>query len=137
MKAITGLLTAAMLIGSAFGVAAEDSTPGDAAAGKKVFRKCAACHFYNKDRKKLGPHLIEIVGRKIGSVENFKYSKSFKAIAEGDLVWDETLLDEYLSDPRAFTEKYGTGRGNMVLKLKDAQDRADVIAFLKEEAKAQ
>ena len=137
MKAITGLLTAAMLIGAAFGVAAQDSASGDATAGKKVFRKCAACHYYNKDRKKVGPHLIGIVGRKIGSIEGFKYSKSFAAIAEGDLVWNETLLDEYLIDPGAFNKKYGTGGGSMRLKLKDTQDRADVIAFLKEEAKAQ
>lgn len=136
MKIVAYGLAAAVLMGSAFGAFAQGAT-GDAAAGKKVFRKCAACHFHNKEKKKTGPHLIEIVGRAIGSVENFKYSKSFNKIAERNLVWDEALLDEYLTDPAAFTKKYGKGRGNMVLKLKTAQNRADVIAFLKEEAKIQ
>lgn len=46
---------------------------GDVAAGKAVFKKCAACHFVNKEKKKLGPHLIGLVGRKAGVVDKYKH----------------------------------------------------------------
>ena len=141
MKIVRGsFLATFILAGSALNAAGADTDAaativGDAAAGKKVFRKCAACHYYNRDKRKTGPHLIGIVGRKIGSVEKFRYSKALKKIAETDKVWDEAELDAYLTDPRKYTKENGGGRGNMVLKLKKAQDRADVIAFLKAEAK--
>ncbi len=131
---IGGLVLATLLVGPPFAARAAE---GDAKAGKKVFGRCAACHYYNKDKKKLGPHLIGIIGRKLGSIEKFKYSKAFKKIAEGDVVWDEKLLDEYLTNPLKFTKSRAGKNGNMRLKLKDEQDRADVIAFLKENAKAE
>jgi len=135
MKSSIGGFALTLLIASTVGAAAQDLPVGDPVAGKRVFGKCAGCHYYNKEKKKLGPHLVGIFDRKIGSIEKFKYSKPFKKIAEDGMVWDEKTLDEYFKDPVAFTKKYGGRRGNMMLKLKDPQDRADVIAFLKDKAK--
>ncbi|SNY92081.1 cytochrome c [Cohaesibacter sp. ES.047] len=120
--AITGL---ALL--TATGAALAD---GDAAKGEKVFKKCKACHQIGEDAKnRVGPILTGVVGRKIASVEDFKYSKAFqeKAEAEPDFVWTEENISEYLTKPRAFIKKNKMAFAG----LKKEQDRADVIAYLK------
>ncbi|MGI9506597.1 MAG: c-type cytochrome [Geminicoccaceae bacterium] len=98
---------------------------GDAAAGEKVFKKCKACHVIDKEKNRLGPHLIGIVGRTAASVEGFKYSKAMQAAG---LTWDEATLDQYLADPKGFVPK-----NKMAFPgLKKEEDRTNVIAYLKE-----
>ena len=58
---------------------------GDIATGEKVFKKCAACHSIVKGGKNnIGPALYNVVGRKIGVVSDYKYSK---ALASYDKEW--------------------------------------------------
>lgn len=97
---------------------------GDAAKGEKVFKKCKVCHTFDPGKKKIGPHLKGVVGRKSGAVEGYKYSK---AMAAADITWDEANLDKYLTKPKAFLK--GTKMSFAGLK-KEAQ-RADLIAYLK------
>lgn len=114
-------------IAPAFAIAQE----GDVAAGKSVFKKCAACHFYDKEKKKSGPHLVGIVGRAAGSIKGHKYSKGMKKAAQEGLVWTEENLDKYLKAPRKFIKG-----GNMAFGgLRKEKDRKNIIAFLKAEAK--
>ena len=121
----------ALAIFTTLGSVSAIAQDGDAAAGKGVFKKCAACHFYNKEKNKVGPHLVGIVGRKAGVVDKFKYSKSLKKMADEGLVWDEANLDKYLEAPRKFIK-----RGKMAFAgLKKQADRKNIIAFLKAEAK--
>ncbi len=97
---------------------------GDAEAGKKVFKKCKTCHSFDPGKKKIGPHLKGVVGRKAGSVEGYKYSK---AMAGADITWDEANLDKFLTKPKAFVKKTKMSfRG-----LSKENKRADVIAYLK------
>jgi cytochrome c len=96
---------------------------GDAAAGEKVFKKCKTCHSFDPGKKKLGPHLKGVVGRKAGSVEGFKYSK---AMAGSDITWDEASLDEFLKKPKAFLKGTKMSFGG----LKKDDQRADLIAYL-------
>ncbi|MDH3662638.1 MAG: cytochrome c family protein [Alphaproteobacteria bacterium] len=103
------------------------SAEGDAAAGEKVFKKCKACHIIDKEKNRLGPHLIGIFGREAGSVDGFKYSK---AMMESGVTWDETTLDEYLADPKGYIPKNKMA----FVGLKKEDDRANVIAYLKEAA---
>jgi cytochrome c len=98
---------------------------GDAAAGEKVFKKCKACHIIDKEKNRLGPHLIGIVGREAGSVDGFKYSK---AMMESGLTWDEATLDAYLADPKGYVPKNKMA----FVGLKKEEDRANVIAYMKE-----
>ncbi len=98
---------------------------GDAAKGKKVFKKCKTCHTFDPGKKKIGPHLTGIVGRKAASVEGYKYSKAMKAV---DIVWDEATLDEFLKKPKAFIK----GTKMTFAGLKKEAQRQDVIAYLKE-----
>ena len=101
---------------------------GDAAKGEKVFKKCKTCHTFDPSKKKIGPHLKGIIGRKSASVEGYKYSKAMKA---ADVTWDEETLDKYLIKPKAFIK--GTKMSFGGLK-KDSQ-RQDLIAYLKEASK--
>ncbi len=101
---------------------------GDAAKGEKVFKKCKTCHTFDPGKKKIGPHLKGIIGRKSASVEGYKYSKAMKA---ADVTWDEETLDKYLTKPKAFIK--GTKMSFGGLK-KDSQ-RQDLIAYLKEASK--
>ena len=122
IKKAAGVFSFAAALAVAMPLAAVE---GDAAKGEKVFKKCKACHVISSEKNRLGPHLIGLFGRKSGSVEGFKYSKAMKA---ADITWDETTLDEYLTDPKAYVPK-----NKMAFRgLKKEQDRADVIAYLKE-----
>ena len=96
----------------------------DAAAGEKVFKKCKACHYVDREKNKSGPHLVDIVGRSAGAVEGFKYSK---AMAESGLVWDEATLAGFLAKPK----KYLKGTKMSFAGLKKESDIANVIAYLK------
>lgn len=101
---------------------------GDADAGKKVFKKCKACHAVGeKAKNKVGPLLNDIIGREAGTVEKFKYSKALLAKKDEGLVWDEASLDAYLTKPKAFIPK-----GKMAFAgLKKPEDRENIIAYLK------
>ncbi len=115
----TFALALAAVIGSGAALA-----EGDAEAGKKVFKKCKVCHSFDPGKKKIGPHLKGVIGRKSGAVEGFKYSK---AMAAADITWDEANLDEFLTKPKAFIKKTKMSFAG----LKKEEQRADLIAYLK------
>jgi len=100
------------------------SFTGDAAKGKRVFAQCMTCHAVQEGRNNVGPSLYQIVGRTAGSVEGFKYSDANK---NSGLVWTEEQLFTYLENPQA------TIPGTIMAfpGLRNPQDRADVIAYLK------
>ena len=100
---------------------------GDIEKGKKVFKKCKACHFVDKEKNKVGPHLVNIIDRAAGSLEGFKYSKAMKAKAEEGLVWTEENLDMFLEKPKKFIPKTKMAFPG----LKKPDQRADVIAYMK------
>ena len=96
----------------------------DSVRGKKVFRKCAACHTAEKGgRKKIGPNLWGVVGAPVGAKEGFRYSKAMTAFGGN---WTPERLDAYLTRPRALVK----GGSMSFAGLKRERDRADVIAFL-------
>ena len=99
---------------------------GDAAKGEKVFKKCKACHEVTKEKNKVGPHLVGIIGRKAASVEGYKYGKGLTEAAEKIGEWDEAKLAEYLADPKA----YIGGKSKMTFKLRKEDQRKDVSAYL-------
>ena len=104
------------------------STPsfsaGDPDHGAKVYRQCMICH--SLDKNGIGPSHRDVFGRTAGSVPDYSYSAALKG---SNIVWNETTLDHWLTNPQALVP--GT---KMMFSVDDAQDRADVIAFLKEKA---
>ena len=97
---------------------------GDVAAGKKIFKKCAACHSITKGGKnKIGPALYNVVGRKVGDVTDYKYSK---ALAAYDKEWNFEELNGFLIKPA----KYIKGTKMAYAGLKKEKDRASIIKYL-------
>jgi len=112
-------LAAAMLFSS--GAHAED----DAAAGEDLFKRCQSCHTIDEGgRAKQGPNLFGVYGRTAGTSQGFdRYSD---AVASSGIVWDEETLSQWLQGPAQFIPG-----AKMTFRLNDAQDIADVIAYLK------
>ncbi|MGI9404779.1 MAG: c-type cytochrome, partial [Hyphomicrobiaceae bacterium] len=75
---------------------------GDAKKGKKVFRKCRACHVADKEKNRVGPHLVGIIGRNTASVAGYSYSTAMTAKGEEGVVWTEDNLNAYLTKPKDF-----------------------------------
>ena len=66
---------------------------GNVELGKKVFKKCAACHSVAEDGKnKIGPKLYNVVGRGAGSISDYKYSK---ALASYGKKWNFEMLNGF------------------------------------------
>ncbi len=107
--------------------AAAAPAAGDPKAGKKVFNKCKACHFADREKNKVGPYLKGVVGRPAAAVEGFKYSEAMKAKGAEGLVWTEENLAQYLKAPKKFVP----GNKMAFAGLKKDKDIADVIAYLK------
>ena len=99
---------------------------GDVASGEKIFKKCAACHSINKGGKhKIGPALYNVVGRKVGVVEDYKYSKALIAY-EKDWTFEE--LNGFLIKPANHIK----GTKMAYAGLRKEADRASVIKYLNE-----
>ena len=96
----------------------------DAGNGKKVFKKCVACHSLQEGKNKIGPSLYNLLGRKAGSVDGYKYSKAMK---NSDVVWDEESLDKFLTKPRKFIKR--TKMSFRGIKKKSLRD--NIISYLK------
>ena len=99
---------------------------GDAAKGQKSFAKCASCHTIAPGGPNgQGPNLAGIYGDKQGEGRNgFAFSDGLKA--KGG-VWDDASLDAWLTNPSG----YVPGTKMSFAGLSDAQERANVIAYLK------
>ena len=100
---------------------------GNVETGEKLFKaRCAQCHTYEKGgANKQGPNLYGLFGRETGAVEGYSYTKANK---DAHIIWGDDTLFEYLEDPKKYipkTKMSFTG-------FKKAQERADVIAFLKQ-----
>ena len=99
---------------------------GDIATGEKVFKKCAACHSILKGGKNaIGPALYNVVGRKVASVPEYKYSKALVAY---DRDWTVEELNGFLIKPA----KWIKGTKMAYAGLRKEKDRASVIKYLNE-----
>jgi cytochrome c len=93
-------------------------------AGKKVTKKCAACHSFTKGGpNKVGPNLWNIVGGKPALTAGYKYSGAMKSMAVN---WEFEELNKFLYKPKAYLK----GTKMSFAGLKKASDRAAVIAYL-------
>lgn len=112
---------------------------GDAEAGKKVFKKCKACHTLEEGgKKRVGPNLWGILGRQAGSAEGFKFSGDMIAAGEAGLVWSEETLASYLLKEGGTKVFIGTFIDKKKAKtkmafpgLKKEDDVANIVAYIK------
>lgn len=98
---------------------------GDPKRGAQLFRQCAACHSIMEGEHMTGPSLAHVWNRKAGTVDGFmRYSDVVK---RSGLKWDDATLDKWLSDPARLVP----GNSMTFPGVKEAKDRADLIAYLK------
>ena len=101
-------------------------TSTSAADGKKVFKKCTACHSIAQGGgNKIGPALWGILGRKAGSVSDYKYSKAMAAHGKN---WSFEEINNFLIKPKDWIK----GTKMSFAGLKNAKDRAAVILYMNE-----
>lgn len=118
---------------------------GDAKKGKKVFKKCKACHMVGeKAKKRVGPPLNDLFGRKAAGFEGFKYSKVLVSMGEAGLVWNEETVAGYLKNPKKWLKAkapeldlkcadVGNCRGKMAFGgLRKDKQIKNVIAYMKQ-----
>jgi cytochrome c len=97
-------------------------------AGRELYEKrCAGCH--SLDTRKVGPPIRGVFGRAAAADPGFPYSEALK---KARLVWDEPTLDRWLADPEALVPD-----NDMAFRLSDADERAAIIAYLKQLAPGQ
>jgi cytochrome c len=126
---------------------ATDATPADATApaaagdlaamiasadlnkGKTLFLQCRACHSLSAANEpgKIGPTLYGVVGRPAGAVADFQYSD---AVKNSGLTWTAENISAWLERPSEFLP----GNKMVFIGVKEAQDRANVIAYIQAES---
>lgn len=117
------VIAAGLVLAAPFAASAQD-----AEAGKAVFKKCAACHAFGKNA--LGPDLTCVDGRKAGTAAG--YAGYSDAVKNSGITWDdEKLLAWFEADDKVIP-------GNKMIfpaGVKDATDRANLLAYIKSECK--
>jgi cytochrome c len=104
---------------------------GDPRIGEVLFRShCGTCHAIDRPRTIFGPHLVGVYGREAGMARSYRYT--FEMSTSG-IVWDEETLDALMVNPQTLvpgTNMYFSG-------MRDAESRAHIIAFLRQQAEAE
>jgi cytochrome c len=121
MRVVFILLTTSMLAGAA-------RADGNAERGQARFQDCAPCHKLEAGANDVGPNLHGIFMRKAGELADFRYSPAMK---RSGIVWTPETLAQYIADPQGFVPTNRMPYAGMA----DANDRADLIAYLKSASK--
>jgi cytochrome c len=116
MRTLAAVLALLATSGPAF--AAE----GDAKRGEEVYHRCLACHALKANR--VGPKHCGLFGHKAGTAPNYQYSSAMKKYG---VTWNADTLDHFIQNPMQVVP--GTKMG--YAGIKDPQERADLIAYLK------
>ena len=119
---VTGLMGFLALLFASPVLAAD----GNPAQGQRVFGACAACHSLRPDQNMTGPSLAGVLNRRAGTLASFnRYSPAMKS---ANIEWNDKTLDEWIADPQRII----AGNQMTFPGIKDAKQRADLIAFLKQ-----
>ena len=95
--------------------------------GKMIFKKCAACHSASKGGgNKIGPALWGVIGRKAGSISDYKYSKAMSGFGKN---WDFEAINNFLIKPKDYVK----GNKMAFAGISKEKDRASVILYLNEQ----
>ncbi len=103
---------------------------GNSMRGKILFLRCASCHdVTTAPSAKIGPNLHGVVGRRVASLEGYKYSPVLLA---ADFVWDAAHLDAWLTNPNAVAP----GTAMAFAGIPEAADRQAIIRYLETQGDA-
>jgi len=99
----------------------------DAQKGSRLFLQCRACHSLEEGgMNKVGPNLYGMFGRAAAQTEGFNYSDALK---NSGITWDVATMDAWLERPADLVP----GNRMVFMGVRDAQSRADLIAYLQQE----
>ena len=105
-----------------FAVDCADTVGAVAATGAQLYgTHCSGCHSLTVEEHGIGPHLVGVVGRRIGSVDGYPFSDVLRSL---DLAWTPTHLEQFLADPKQFAP--GTSKS---LHITQAEARA-IVDFI-------
>lgn len=116
----------ALTVATLFTLSSAAMAEGDIKAGKKVFKKCKACHSLKAGDNKVGPTLYNIIGAMSGANPDFRYSK---AMSEAGLIWDTDTLAAFFTKPKDLVPGTSMAFGG----LKKPAQVDDLIAYLQSE----
>jgi cytochrome c len=97
----------------------------DASAGGRIWRQCAGCHKLEDGVNAVGPHLHDVVGRQIATVDDYGYSATLAEMGD-ELAWTPENLEGFLANP----SEWAPGTKMTYSGLKSVEDRANIIAYL-------
>lgn len=104
----------------------EEADPIDTAAaarGQALQDSCTACHALDRPRHMVGPHLVGVVGRAAGSLDDYAYSD---ALRDSGLTWTPETLAQFIRAPNDTVP--GT---KMAVGALSAQEASDIVTFLR------
>ncbi len=113
----------ALFLGLTLGASLCQAADGDAGKGAQIYQRCLACHSLEHNRS--GPRHCGLFGRPAAALPDFTYSQ---ALTSAGLTWDAATLDRFLENPL----KAVPGTRMAYAGVKNAQERADLIAYLKQ-----
>ncbi len=119
-----------LLVVFAAGPVQAQQAAGDPDKGKRLYVQCTACHTVEAGGKaRVGPNLHGVIGAAAGTRPDFtNYSDALK---KSDITWSDDKLDAWLKKPAALVP----GTKMVFVGLARDQDRADLIAYLKDATK--
>lgn len=113
-----------LLIAAALTLAAPAAQAADAANGKALFARCAACHVVAKGGGNgLGPNLFGVAGRKAASLPNFSYSSGLRS---SGITWTNDKLTAWITSPAKLVPGTRMAFGG----ISNPAQVADVVAYL-------
>lgn len=102
--------------------------PSEVGNGERQFlRKCSVCHTLTPDGgRKAGPSLHGLFGRRAGTYPGYEYSE---ALNGSDVIWSDVSVDKLFE---LGPDHYTPGSKMPMQQIAKPEDRADLIAYLKE-----
>jgi cytochrome c len=125
-KTLCGARTSWILAAAFAVLGAGAAQAADVAKGQLAFvRQCSICHTIDKGGdNRIGPNLFGIVGRRAGTMQDFRYTNAFRTTATFE--WTEGLLGPWISLPNVMVP--GTAMGNFPGVAE--RDKDDIVAYL-------
>ena len=119
----------AALVVCLLGSSAYAQSKAELLKNQNLFRAdCGACHSIGCNRN--GPKLEGVIGRKAGSVADFKYYSS--ELKGSGIVWSDKAIEEYIADPSKMVPGTSMTFGQVV----SASERQGIVAHVRRQDKS-